>query len=84
MSIYRWNHDDLDHAIHTSSNLICSTLRHFNRAHGLLDRLQAAIGKDVAIAVDSLLARKLRRDARALRTLARQIDHAAKKLTGAA
>jgi hypothetical protein len=61
--------------------LIANLSYHFNRNYGLLTRLQTAIGDDLTLAADSLLTRKLKNDARALRTLAQQIDAAAKKLT---
>ena len=77
----RWSHDDLDHIITVSDGLIGNLSYQFQRAHGLCARLHAAATADCKLAVDSLLARKLRRDARALRTLARQLDTLCGKLT---
>jgi hypothetical protein len=65
-----------------ASGLIANLSYHFNRNYGLLARLHTAMRDDVKIAVDSLAARKLRKDAAALRTLAKQLDGVAKKLTG--
>ena len=80
MTIYRWNHDDLSNTIDHAHGLIANLSYHFNRNYGLLTRLQTAIGDDLTLAADSLLTRKLKNDARALRTLARALDIAAKKL----
>jgi hypothetical protein len=82
MTFYRWTTDELDHTVHIASGVIANLSYHFNRAHGLLARLHGAIAEDATLAIDSLAARKLKHDARALRTLATQLDRAAKKLTG--
>jgi hypothetical protein len=82
MTMYRWEHDDLENAVMVASRLIGNLSYHFNRTYGLTARLHHAIKQDCALAVDGLLARKLKHDARALRTLARQLDTVGKKLTG--
>ena len=82
MTTYRWTPDELENTINVATGLIGNLKYHFNRTYGLIERLHIAIREDCALAVDSLMARKLRNDARALRTLARQLDTVARKLTG--
>ena len=83
MTIYRWTSLEAEETIRTASGLIQNLMHHFERNYGLLARLHAAIHDDMKLAADSLLTRKLKNDARALRTLARALDIAAKKLTSA-
>ena len=79
MTTYRWHHQDLENTITVTSRLIRNTLYHCNRQYGLIGRLHAGID-DCARALDAAMAHKLKNDARALRTLARQLDIAGKKL----
>jgi len=81
MTMYRWSHDDLEATIQVADRLIANLSYHFQRTYGLLARLQSAMRDDVKLAVDSLTARKLKRDARTLRALAAALDRAANRLT---
>ncbi len=81
MSNYRWSDDELDSTIHLINGWIGNFAYKFNRARGLVARLQDAIAQDCKLAIDSASARKLKRDARELRRLAGKLDRAVYRLT---
>lgn len=79
----RFANDPAD-AIDFAHGLVAQLAYRFNRAGGLLDRLDAAIAAGGEIAVEGLNALHLARDANTLRQLADAIDERREALTGRA
>jgi hypothetical protein len=64
--------------------LVDGLAHQFNRANGLLDRLDAAIAAGEQAASESLVVRHLASDARVLRAVAEALDERCEALTGRA
>ena len=81
MTIYRWQHDELEEIVQRVHGWVEHVCYNFNRAYGLMARLHNAMAEGFQVAIDSAMVRPLTNDATELRDLAGKLDRVVATLT---